>query len=720
MATAVYTTPINSGMSSGLVSSKSSSNQLLVTDTPPSNESQDQNCKNKNEETQEKMDTSPQPISNSIVSVLKRPLPPAENDSPLKKMKRKNVSIPVPKNAVCMLNELRPGLVYETVSQTGPVHCPVFTIGVKIDGQQVFGKGRTKKLAKQAAAESALHTFIQLPEMRQVPYPQQNANIDFTSDESCMNHSPYNALKPENFGRVEKDDVNFKPTILTRPVNVMEKSPVMILNEMRPGLKYECVSSTGEPFAKFTISVTIDQKVFMGSGQSKKLAKAAAARAALSSLYDLSFNSSLTQSQCLLQPSNAAVNVPCVIMPSHQADVIARLVLSKYSELMENDPTHARRKVLAGVVMTQGDLENAKVISIGTGTKCVSGEYMSLRGAALNDSHAEIVAKRGLSLYLYSQLQLLADPDVAGNSIFVENCDGRGYKLRDNVKFHLYINTAPCGDARIFSPHESECSGEEAYDKHPNRNSRGQLRTKIESGEGTIPVKSSAAIQTWDGILQGQRLLAMSCSDKIARWNVVGVQGSLLSHFVQPIYLESIVLGSLFNPSHLYRAVCGRIETTVEGLPPPFRLNKPMLSVTSSPEVRQPGKAPNHSVNWVIGEERVEVINAITGKAELGAASRLCKQSMYKRFCQLISHVQSIKDIKESDCHPYEHAKELVEDYQLAKQQLIQSFAKAKLGRWLKKPVEQDQFELDESVFAVPAAQLQCLLSASPVPVQSQ
>ena len=87
-------------------------------------------------------------------------------------------------------------------------------------------------------------------------------------------------------------------------------------------------------------------------------------------------------------------------------------MLTKYSELMENDPTHARRKVLAGVVMTQGDLENAQVISIGTGTKCVSGEYMSLRGAGLNDSHAEIVAKRGLSLYLYSQLQLLTDPGI--------------------------------------------------------------------------------------------------------------------------------------------------------------------------------------------------------------------------------------------------------------------------------------------------------------------
>jgi len=40
------------------------------------------------------------------------------------------------------------------------------------------------------------------------------------------------------------------------------------------------------------------------------------------------------------------------------------------------------------------------------------------------------------------------------NTILEPYIDG-GFKVKDEVNFHLYINTAPCGDARLFSPHES-------------------------------------------------------------------------------------------------------------------------------------------------------------------------------------------------------------------------------------------------------------------------
>ena len=36
--------------------------------------------------------------------------------------------------------------------------------------------------------------------------------------------------------------------------------------------------------------------------------------------------------------------------------------------------------------------------------------------------------------------------------------------------------------------------------------------------------------------------------------------GALLNHFVPPVYLESVILGSLFHGDHLSRAVYGRLE----------------------------------------------------------------------------------------------------------------------------------------------------------------
>jgi hypothetical protein len=53
---------------------------------------------------------------------------------PAKKKRKRSPAQCQPKNAVCALNELRPGLTYNTVSMTGPVHAPIFTISVEVGG----------------------------------------------------------------------------------------------------------------------------------------------------------------------------------------------------------------------------------------------------------------------------------------------------------------------------------------------------------------------------------------------------------------------------------------------------------------------------------------------------------------------------------------------------------------------------------------------------------
>jgi tRNA-specific adenosine deaminase 1 len=47
--------------------------------------------------------------------------------------------------------------------------------------------------------------------------------------------------------------------------------------------------------------------------------------------------------------------------------------------------------------------------------------------------------------------------------------------------------------------------------------------------------------------------LSMSCSDKICRWNILGLNGAVLSQFIEACYLSILVIGDLFNLEALKR-----------------------------------------------------------------------------------------------------------------------------------------------------------------------
>lgn len=64
-----------------------------------------------------------------------------------------------------------------------------------------------------------------------------------------------------------------------------------------------------------------------------------------------------------------------------------------------------------------------------------------------------------------------------------------------------------------------------------------------------------------------------------------------------------------------------------------------LLTGVSNAEARQPGKSPHFSVNWVVGNADLEIINATTGKRSCGGSSRLCKHVFSARWAQLYGRV---------------------------------------------------------------------------------
>uniref|UniRef100_A0A672KNK8 Spermatid perinuclear RNA-binding protein n=1 Tax=Sinocyclocheilus grahami TaxID=75366 RepID=A0A672KNK8_SINGR len=207
----------------------------------------------------------------------------------IKKMKRnlrkvldsKAIDSNQPMNALMRLNQIRPGLQYKLLSQSGPVHAPVFTMSVDVDGTVYEASGSSKKTAK-------LHVAVKV--LQAMGYPTgfdtdlDSMSADEKSDgegkSETSTHSSNNTSHSSDSSNTL--EVRTQGPILT----ASGKNPVMELNEKRRGLKYELISESGGSHDKrFVMEVEVDGQKFRGAGPNKKVAKASAALAALEKLF---------------------------------------------------------------------------------------------------------------------------------------------------------------------------------------------------------------------------------------------------------------------------------------------------------------------------------------------------------------------------------------------------------------------------------------------------
>nr|DBA13881.1 TPA: hypothetical protein GDO54_004907 [Pyxicephalus adspersus] len=570
---------------------------------------------------------------------------------------------------------------FQLLCQEGPPHDPKFTYLVKM-GDQSFPSviANSKKMAKQLAAEAAvkqllgenaLHTEKVEPPAAEVP---------------TVEYPTLPELSVEDIKMAQASGVG-------EFIKYLNANPVSGLLEYSRAkgfaAEFKMVSQTGPPHdPKFVFQAKVGGRWFPPvTASNKKQAKAEAADAALRVL--------IGEAEKAIREGDTMAELPVSGSTFH--DQIAMLSHQKFNSLTARiQNSLLGRKILAAIIMKRSPDDLGTVVSIGTGNRCVKGEELSLRGETVNDCHAEIIARRGFIRFLYDQL-MKYNPDTPENNIFEESEEL--LRIRPSVTFHLYISTAPCGDGALF---DKSCSdqpcpeGEKQHYPLFENPKQGKLRTKVENGEGTIPVESSDIVPTWDGIQHGERLRTMSCSDKILRWNVLGMQGGVLSHFMEPVYLSSVTLGYLFSKGHLTRAICCRMSRDGQD----FQNQLPDLYIVNHPECgrvsvydshRQTGKTKESSVNWCLGDEEVEVLDGTKGKVEGGSISRVSKIHMFSMFQKLCS----VRDRKDLTLHSsYSDIKAAATTYQTVKGQFFKALREMGYGNWISKPQEEKNFNL--------------------------
>ena len=313
-------------------------------------------------------------------------------------------------------------------------------------------------------------------------------------------------------------------------------------------------------------------------------------------------------------------------MTGDLSQLIVEKCFEKYRKLpKKGKPKDTEWTVLSclAVVKAEGDIT---VVSLATGTKCLDGVTRKncLSGTLLHDSHAEILARRGFLLWLLHQIDL-AQSD---KSQYIQKSGGGGFVLSAEYRVVMVSTCTPCGDASIFIKETAE-----PHQKKPrldlSRTGAKPVVTGCDPLEPGLGYHTTGHLRTKPG--RGERTLSLSCSDKILKWNLLGLQGGLLSFLLTDnIYLDSFIIADrTFSPDSMERAFYGRADCREVNKPSLVQVN---LQFEGSKSSARLNPSPD-SVVWV-GVEGGRLEAVTEGHRQGWSAKKLDNSKSWSMLCQ--------------------------------------------------------------------------------------